>query len=366
VVVGAGIVGASVAYHAARAGAVVTLVDADRPGAGVTANSFAWIGASGVRTGPAAGLRATATEEYRRLEAELPGLPVTWSGSLSWGAENGASEPGPGHEIVDAATVATLEPTLRQPPEWAPGYIRAPRSPRSAGTQRVGLSGSRRPQDPSPVRLWCSRPEWPRPRWARRETRLFWRPMSPARPDRLRGGGGSRDRGEVGDRAAPPIATTDEHVGGPLIERERVVPELAAVAYPGNDDRNVSIDAHVVHLGGHEVVTDLARCDGLEELPPGEDPVLADEHPIRLGKGSDRIGVVGHDGLVPVGDERGEDVNGARIAVARSCPKRTGRVRLGQMEPFQPPRPASGFAKSVAAYGCWRGRVAMWRLASSS
>ena len=32
VVVGAGIVGASVAYHAARAGAVVTLVEAGRPG----------------------------------------------------------------------------------------------------------------------------------------------------------------------------------------------------------------------------------------------------------------------------------------------------------------------------------------------
>ncbi len=119
VVVGGGIVGASVAYHAARAGAGVTLVDAGRPGAGVTADSFAWIGASGVRTGPAAWLRATATEEYRRLEAELPGLPVTWSGSLSWGAEDGAPEAGPGQEIVDAATVATLEPTLRQPPEWA-------------------------------------------------------------------------------------------------------------------------------------------------------------------------------------------------------------------------------------------------------
>lgn len=119
VVVGAGIVGASVAYHAARAGAVVTLVDAGRPGAGVTADSFAWIGASGVRTGPASALRATATEEYRRLEDELSGLPVTWSGSLSWGAADGAPEAGPGQEIVDAATVATLEPTLRQPPEWA-------------------------------------------------------------------------------------------------------------------------------------------------------------------------------------------------------------------------------------------------------
>jgi glycine/D-amino acid oxidase-like deaminating enzyme len=121
VVVGAGIVGASVAYHAARAGAAVTLVDAGRPGAGVTVNSFAWIGSAGVRTGPAAELRVSATEEYHRLEAELPGLPVTWSGSLSWGD---SIEAGPGEELVDAATVATLEPALRRPPDravWAPG-----------------------------------------------------------------------------------------------------------------------------------------------------------------------------------------------------------------------------------------------------
>lgn len=119
IVVGAGIVGASVAYHAARAGAAVTLVDAGRPGGGVTADSFAWVVTSGPRTGPAARLRATATEEYRRVEAELPGLPVTWSGSLSWRAEGDAPEAGPGQEIVDAATVMTLEPNVRQPPEWA-------------------------------------------------------------------------------------------------------------------------------------------------------------------------------------------------------------------------------------------------------
>jgi glycine/D-amino acid oxidase-like deaminating enzyme len=119
VVVGAGIVGASVAYHAARAGAAVTLVEARRPGAGVTAGSFAWIGASGVRTGLAADLRGSATQEYRRLEAELPWLPVTWSGSLTWGTEDGVPETGPGQEIVDQTTVVTLEPNLRQPPEWA-------------------------------------------------------------------------------------------------------------------------------------------------------------------------------------------------------------------------------------------------------
>lgn len=119
IVVGAGVVGASVAYHAARAGAAVTLVDAGQPGAGVTADSFAWIGASGARTGPAAALRATATEEYRRLEAELPGLPVSWSGSLSWGAVDDPPVAGPGQEVVDAATVAMLEPALGHLPEWA-------------------------------------------------------------------------------------------------------------------------------------------------------------------------------------------------------------------------------------------------------
>ncbi|MEU0693685.1 FAD-binding oxidoreductase [Streptomyces niveus] len=119
VVVGAGIVGASVAYHAARAGASVTLVDAGRPGAGVTADSFAWIGASGVLEGPAGRLRATATAEYHRLGAELPGLPVNWSGSLRWPREGSAPTAGIGQTIVDAATVATLEPAVRQPPEWA-------------------------------------------------------------------------------------------------------------------------------------------------------------------------------------------------------------------------------------------------------
>lgn len=119
IVVGAGIVGTSIAYHAARAGAAVTLVEAGRPGAGVTADSFAWIGASGVRDGPAAALRATAVEEYHRLEAELPGLPVTWSGSLSWDTTAEAPQAGPGQEIVDATAVSALEPALRHPPEWA-------------------------------------------------------------------------------------------------------------------------------------------------------------------------------------------------------------------------------------------------------
>lgn len=113
--------------------------------AGVTVDSFAWIGSSGVRTGPAAGLRVAATDEYRRLEAELPGLPVTWSGSLSWRAADSAPEAGPGQKIIDAATVATLEPNLRQPPDWAVwasgDALPVPRPGRSGphGSQHPGL-----------------------------------------------------------------------------------------------------------------------------------------------------------------------------------------------------------------------------------
>jgi glycine/D-amino acid oxidase-like deaminating enzyme len=119
IVVGAGIAGASVAYHAARAGAAVAVVDAGRPGGGVTTNSFAWVGVPGVRAGPAATLRRTATDEYHRLQAEIPDLAVTWSGSLTWGTEESRPETGPGRELVDGATVLALEPALRRPPEWA-------------------------------------------------------------------------------------------------------------------------------------------------------------------------------------------------------------------------------------------------------
>ncbi|RKN10432.1 NAD(P)/FAD-dependent oxidoreductase [Streptomyces radicis] len=115
VVVGAGIVGASVAYHLARRGVAVTLVERDaRPAAGVTGLSFAWIGnAGGEWPGGAEDLRGPVLDDHRRLEAELPGVAVRWTGSLRWGDGH------LGGNVVGRKEIRALEPRLRTPPEWA-------------------------------------------------------------------------------------------------------------------------------------------------------------------------------------------------------------------------------------------------------
>jgi glycine/D-amino acid oxidase-like deaminating enzyme len=119
VVVGAGIMGASVTYHVARLGARVTLVDKGLPGAGATGESFAWIGASDRVPGPGGALHAAAVREYRRLEDELSGVLVRWTGSLSWGRHAPPGAPETGVHLLDAEQVTALEPHLRRPPPRA-------------------------------------------------------------------------------------------------------------------------------------------------------------------------------------------------------------------------------------------------------
>lgn len=112
VVVGAGIVGACLAYHLAGRGRTVTLIEAGLPGSGATRASFAWIGRPRVSDLPSAPLRYLALDEYRRLESELSGLAIRWSGSVSW---DGFDE-SPAPRTDD---VAALEPHLLDPPTEA-------------------------------------------------------------------------------------------------------------------------------------------------------------------------------------------------------------------------------------------------------
>jgi glycine/D-amino acid oxidase-like deaminating enzyme len=75
----------------------------------VTGDSFGWIGGG-------TPLRRMALEDWARLEREVAGVSVRWSGSL---ALSETDRLGPGERLVDAAEIARLEPSLRLVPPRA-------------------------------------------------------------------------------------------------------------------------------------------------------------------------------------------------------------------------------------------------------
>ncbi len=127
IVVGAGIVGASIAWHLAAAGAEVTVIDAAQPGGVATANSFAWINASWGNPEPYFRLRVHAMAGWRRLAAAVPAIPIAWSGGLCWYLPPDELEAyarqhaawGYGVRPVDRAEAARIEPNLLDPPAMA-------------------------------------------------------------------------------------------------------------------------------------------------------------------------------------------------------------------------------------------------------
>ncbi|WP_339548272.1 NAD(P)/FAD-dependent oxidoreductase [Pseudomonas sp. RA_35y_Pfl2_P32] len=123
VVIGAGIVGASLAYHLAGKGADVTLVDAGDIACGVTGTSFAWINVSHTGFDPIAHLRSLVINEFRRLEVELPDLKIRWTGALTYGADLDetlqASASKTAQTLVSRAQALDIEPNLKHPPDHA-------------------------------------------------------------------------------------------------------------------------------------------------------------------------------------------------------------------------------------------------------
>jgi glycine/D-amino acid oxidase-like deaminating enzyme len=127
IVVGAGIIGASIACHLAKAGARVTIIEAGEPGGIATRNSWAWINASWGNPEIYFRLRIRSMAEWRRLEREIPDLRVAWLGGLIWDippdeleayAKEHASW-GYGIRRVDRGEAARIEPQLRHPPDFA-------------------------------------------------------------------------------------------------------------------------------------------------------------------------------------------------------------------------------------------------------
>jgi glycine/D-amino acid oxidase-like deaminating enzyme len=84
VVAGAGIVGASIAYHLAKAGAAVTVIDKQGPATHASRGTFAWINATWAKQPRNYhALSQEGVAGWKHLQ-ELLKLPVKWGGSLEW------------------------------------------------------------------------------------------------------------------------------------------------------------------------------------------------------------------------------------------------------------------------------------------
>ena len=126
-IIGGGVIGASTAYHLARRGARVTVLDRAQPGGAATAASFAWINAASMNgSEDYYRLRLQSLLEYQRLERDI-GLPVKHGGRLEWrddghqlAAEAAAlAALGYGVRWLSRDHIAALEPNLLDPPESA-------------------------------------------------------------------------------------------------------------------------------------------------------------------------------------------------------------------------------------------------------
>jgi glycine/D-amino acid oxidase-like deaminating enzyme len=126
IVVGAGIIGASIAWHLTRDGARVTVVAEDNGGV-ATPCSFAWINASWGNPDFYFRFRHRAMSEWKRLASELPGLPLAWCGGISWDLPPERLEAfatqhrawGYGIERIGHDEIRALEPYLVDRPDIA-------------------------------------------------------------------------------------------------------------------------------------------------------------------------------------------------------------------------------------------------------
>lgn len=127
IVIGSGIIGASIAWHLASRGADVTVIEAGAAGGLATRNSWAWINASWGNPLPYFRLRERSMLEWRRLDRDVPGLTVNWCGGLIWDVEPAALDAfaaehaswGYGIRRVTRDEILRIEPNLRLAPEHA-------------------------------------------------------------------------------------------------------------------------------------------------------------------------------------------------------------------------------------------------------
>ena len=130
-VIGAGILGAAIAWRLAARGRRVTLLERGQPGAGASSHSFAWINAGAKQPVAYHNLNRRSLEMWPRFAAAIgdDGNPASiglrWGGKIAWesGADPDAAAAltqrvrqlqswGYPSRLVSAAELAALEPAL--------------------------------------------------------------------------------------------------------------------------------------------------------------------------------------------------------------------------------------------------------------
>ena len=129
VVIGAGIVGASIAYRLAERGLNVTLIDKAAPGSGASSHSFAWVNAGSKQPLGYHNLNRRSMEMWELFasatadDGDSASVGLRWGGKVSWETEPSGAERllaevkqlqfwGYPSRLISAAELRELEPAL--------------------------------------------------------------------------------------------------------------------------------------------------------------------------------------------------------------------------------------------------------------
>ena len=128
IVVGSGIIGASIALSCVNLGADVLVLEQNKLGGAASSNSFGWINASFAESPAYFDLRNAAVIAFRNLKTELNlNDSVSWQGTLWWedsGQElkkqfNNLLDRGYAAKLLNKNEIKNLEPNLKDVPEAA-------------------------------------------------------------------------------------------------------------------------------------------------------------------------------------------------------------------------------------------------------